>query len=284
MKYSEPLNSAQFPDRTGQYVDAIPVQGVIGSTVPASAIEHTQREIVNAIQGAGLDPDFTNLGQLLQAISILAEEGAMSATFGSTEPDTLLGKNGSVYFQHGDSQALWEKVGGSWMKRIIIPDGDTHIGFMHMYAATSVKKGFLFANGTQSLSRINYAKLFAIAGTTWGVGNGSTTFGIMDLRGHFIRGWDANRGIDSGRVFGSVQGYAIENIIGEVGYLANGGLIQSSSKNYSGAFTIGTSKTASVSGVTTAGYNLKIDTSRAVSTATETRPVNTALYACIGAY
>lgn len=55
------------------------------------------------------------------------------------------------------------------------------------------------------MSRTTYADLFAAIGTTFGVGDGSTTFGLPDLRGEFVRGWDDGRGIDSGRVFGSDQ-------------------------------------------------------------------------------
>ena len=35
--------------------------------------------------------------------------------------------------------------------------------------------------------------------------DGSTTFGLPDARGEFLRGWDDGRGVDSGRAFGSAQ-------------------------------------------------------------------------------
>jgi phage-related tail fiber protein len=57
----------------------------------------------------------------------------------------------------------------------------------------------------QLISRTTYADLFAAIGTTFGVGDGSTTFGIPDLRGEFARGWDDARGVDTGRTFGSAQ-------------------------------------------------------------------------------
>lgn len=39
----------------------------------------------------------------------------------------------------------------------------------------------------------------------WGLGDGSTTFNLPDLRGEFPRGWDDGRGIDTSRAFGSEQ-------------------------------------------------------------------------------
>lgn len=39
----------------------------------------------------------------------------------------------------------------------------------------------------------------------WGLGNGSTSFSLPDFRGEFVRGWDHDNGIDSGRSLGSWQ-------------------------------------------------------------------------------
>jgi phage-related tail fiber protein len=64
--------------------------------------------------------------------------------------------------------------------------------------------GWIKANGA-AISRSTYADLFAAIGTTYGSGDGSTTFNIPDLRGQFPRGWDDGRGVDSGRSFASSQ-------------------------------------------------------------------------------
>lgn len=64
--------------------------------------------------------------------------------------------------------------------------------------------GYLYANG-QAVSRTVYARLFALYGTTFGAGDGSTTFNLPDGRSMFIRGWDDGRGVDTGRAIGSVQ-------------------------------------------------------------------------------
>ncbi|MEJ1378184.1 MAG: phage tail protein [Candidatus Sedimenticola sp. (ex Thyasira tokunagai)] len=64
--------------------------------------------------------------------------------------------------------------------------------------------GYLECNGT-AINRTTYSDLFAVIGTGFGAGDGSTTFNLPDLRGEFIRGWDNSRGIDSGRALRSSQ-------------------------------------------------------------------------------
>ena len=55
--------------------------------------------------------------------------------------------------------------------------------------------GWLECNGA-AVSRATYAALFAVTGDTFGVGDGSTTFNLPDLRGKFRRGWDHGAGYD----------------------------------------------------------------------------------------
>ncbi len=73
-----------------------------------------------------------------------------------------------------------------------------------MMATTTAPAGYLKCDGS-AISRTTYAALFTIIGTTWGAGNGSSTFNTPDLRGEFVRGWDDGKGTDSGRSFASSQ-------------------------------------------------------------------------------
>lgn len=78
-------------------------------------------------------------------------------------------------------------------------------GFPAWWPATTVPNGWVKMNGAL-LSRTTYAALFGAIGTTWGAGDGSTTFAVPDARGEFIRGFaDGRAGVDPGRVFASVQ-------------------------------------------------------------------------------
>lgn len=92
--------------------------------------------------------------------------------------------------------------------------GDMSAGFLigqvSFFTMSTAPTGWLKCNGA-AISRTTYAKLFAVTGTTYGVGDGSTTFNLPDLRGEFIRGFDDGRAVDSGRTFGTAQAAAMLN-------------------------------------------------------------------------
>ena len=148
---------------------------------------------------------------------------------------------------------------------------------MH-FAMTSPPTGWLAADGT-AVSRSTYASLFSAIGTTFGVGNGTTTFALPDLRGEFVRGWDDGRGVDSGRALGGAQSWAIQNITGR----ANSDLVRFNLAATDGAFAAESmvSRSRPSSTTTSDTYGINFDASRVVQTANETRPRNVALLACI---
>jgi microcystin-dependent protein len=55
-------------------------------------------------------------------------------------------------------------------------------GSITAFAGSTEPVGWLFCYG-QQISRASYAALFAVIGTTYGVGDGSTTFNLPDMRG-----------------------------------------------------------------------------------------------------
>lgn len=78
------------------------------------------------------------------------------------------------------------------------------VGAVESFAMSSAPAGWLKCNGS-AVSRTTYPALFAVIGTTFGAGNGTTTFNLPDLRGEFIRGFDDGKGTDTGRTFGTAQ-------------------------------------------------------------------------------
>lgn len=83
----------------------------------------------------------------------------------------------------------------------------TPAGTVIWTARSTAPSGYLKANGA-AVSRSTYSSLFSAIGTTYGSGNGSTTFNVPDLRGEFVRGVDDGRGVDTGRTLGSTQNSA----------------------------------------------------------------------------
>ncbi len=66
-------------------------------------------------------------------------------------------------------------------------------GAILAYAGASAPSNWLLCNG-QAVSRVTYADLFAVIGTTYGVGDGSTTFNVPDMRGNVPAGYKAADG------------------------------------------------------------------------------------------
>ena len=61
------------------------------------------------------------------------------------------------------------------------------VGSMQAFAGSSAPTGWLLCNGTTA-SRTTYSNLYSVIGTTYGVGDGSTTFGLPDMRGRVPMG------------------------------------------------------------------------------------------------
>ena len=68
---------------------------------------------------------------------------------------------------------------------------DSPLGTILPFGGAAAPIGWFLCQG-QAISRITYADLFAVIGTSFGAGDGSTTFNIPDLRGEFLRGAGTN--------------------------------------------------------------------------------------------
>lgn len=62
-------------------------------------------------------------------------------------------------------------------------------GSIQMYAGSTAPQGWLLCDGS-AVSRSTYAALFAAIGTTFGTGDGSTTFNLPNLKGRAVIGQD----------------------------------------------------------------------------------------------
>ena len=74
-------------------------------------------------------------------------------------------------------------------------------GSIMPFAGASAPTGYLLCDGA-AISRSTYSALFAVSGTTYGVGDGASTFNIPDLRGRVIAGQDDMGGASANRLTG----------------------------------------------------------------------------------
>lgn len=88
----------------------------------------------------------------------------------------------------GASEETW---GSKWNADLDLLDAllwyAMPVGAVVEYGGSTVPAGWLLCDGS-AVSRATYAALFAAIATTFGAGNGSTTFNLPDLRGRLIAG------------------------------------------------------------------------------------------------
>ena len=67
----------------------------------------------------------------------------------------------------------------------------SEVGAIKPWTKTTAPDGYLLCNGG-AVSRTTYADLFAVISTTYGAGDGSTTFNVPQLQGKMPQGYDGN--------------------------------------------------------------------------------------------
>ena len=78
-------------------------------------------------------------------------------------------------------------------------------GMVVPFAGSTAPTGWLLCDGS-AVSRTTYDALYSVIGTTYGAGNGSTTFNVPDLRGRTVAGVDNMGGTAQNRITSGVSG------------------------------------------------------------------------------
>lgn len=145
----------------------------------------------------------------------------------------------------------------------------------------NIPYGWMLCDGSE-VSRTEHANLYNAIGVCWGVGDGSTTFNLPDLRGIFLRGVSGDSGNDldasdrvvlndnggnTGNQVGSYQGDAIRNITGS---------FDTASDRYiaTGPFQWTNTKRSTNGGGQGGQWDIIFDVSRAVPVGSDNRPKN----------
>lgn len=118
-------------------------------------------------------------------------------------------------------------------------------GMVVDFGTSVVPTGWLLCNGA-AVSRTTYAALFAAIGTTFGAGDGSTTFNVPDCRGLFRRGQGTN-GTLSTAVSGALGAIVADQGQGHVHY---GGVVSTTGSSPAYAYATTTNDIPGLSGNT----------------------------------
>lgn len=173
-----------------------PQIGQEGTLVTIAWLNDLQENLAEAVEGAGIELEKGDYGQLLAAIQTLAATASAAAVASKANIDspTLTGTpNAPTPADNSDST----RIATTAFVQNLFDLAKAHAwspGDMKMRGVNAVEAGWYECDGSAK-SRTTDAALFAVIGTTWGVGDGSTTFNLPNLRGEHPRGADNGRGL-----------------------------------------------------------------------------------------
>ena len=142
-----------------------------------------------------------------------AEDAAATVDMTNYLQKTGDGSDVTVTFTASDAPDFSAPTSGSKLSAIMtllskwrnyIARALTPTGAVLAYAGATIPAGFLLCDG-RAVSRTTYAALFGVIGTTYGSGDGTTTFNLPDLRGRVPVGVDSDTNL--GRQSGATSQY-----------------------------------------------------------------------------
>lgn len=117
--------------------------------------------------------------------------------------DNQILDDNALWKEHYDKNSEVKNAGGISdyvNSKMVVPSG-----MIAPFAGATAPKGWLLCQG-QAVDRVTYNSLFAVIGTLYGSGNGTTTFNVPNMTGRFPMGYDSSWRI------GTCGGVATEKI------------------------------------------------------------------------
>ena len=179
-----------------------------GSQAIFSNPPQVYRDIIAYIDAASIagavDGSLTAKGIFEKATGAEAAENKQVGTGNTTAPLVLTTDIASSTRTANTAQVVVSSsttgyIDNSYIATSTLASILTPVGSITAYASTTAPAGWLLVDGT-AVSRTTYSALFAVIGTSYGVGDGSTTFTLPDIRGRNIlmASTTANMGQKSG--------------------------------------------------------------------------------------
>ncbi len=167
-----------------------PYYGVTQSTVTGRAVQHIAGEIRITASTSTAEPSITLNGA---GLSSFANPVAMPHINGDIAVTGTM--TAAAYL--GDGSKLTGIITDA--RPYVVP-----VGTVFAFAAQNCPADTIAADGAD-ISTSAHSALFGVIGHTYDTYTSSAVFKTPDLRGYFVRGYDAGAGVDTGRVFGSKQ-------------------------------------------------------------------------------
>lgn len=138
--------------------------------------------------------------------------------------------DGLMVYQIDDIKGFYfyDTSSSSWDRVLNQTKDAIPTGAIFTFPMNTIPDGYLICDGS-AVSRTTYADLFIVLGTTYGNGDGSSTFNLPDYRGKFLRALDDGSGNDpdaasrqdrgdgsTGDSVGTTQGNAMKNHLHQI--------------------------------------------------------------------
>jgi microcystin-dependent protein len=188
------------------------ISGAIVTTGTSTSYAVTSYQIFDSLanmngQMIAFTPHATNGATVTLNVDGLGAKPLRSAP--STELQAGVLVQGTPYVAtYNNSDAAWY-LQNFFVNPYIAPIG----GMLDFIGSTAPNSAFVFPYG-QAISRTTYSALFALVSTTFGIGDGSTTFNVPDLRGRVVAGKDDMGGTSANRIAALVNGDVLGNFGG----------------------------------------------------------------------
>lgn len=183
------------PSFSLNYADPAFVEGVqdaVGQLVASAVDGLTYDDALNALTSAVAGAALTDQADGTLLIALSKGDGTSLASQEAVRPmDELVAMGVGTLDVTADKFLIFDQSAGEHKTLTVEQLTVDDVGMIGAFPYASVPNGWFICNG-QTISRTVYSTLFGKIGTVYGAGDGSTTFGLPDLRGRFLRGLGGN--------------------------------------------------------------------------------------------